>query len=148
MTQHQIKRLKLFSEMVEEKEASKLIPEVTDVLNNMFRSVEYIKQEAFVEKLSKSVITTITDTRVQIAFYSIFIVIMIQIEMFFFSYIMLKFVQKQKLAIMFIILVKQIRLFKFSIPTFILILLLSSFVISIVNNHFKLIQVEYLFQVI
>lgn len=148
MTQHQIKRLKLFSEMVEEKEASKLIPEVTDVLNNMFRSVEYIKQEAFVEKLSKSVITTITDTRVQIAFYSIFIVIIIHIEMFFFSYIMLKFVQKQKLAIMFIILVKQIRLFKFSIPTFILILLLSSFVISIVNNHFKLIQVEYLFQVI
>lgn len=123
MTKRQNKRLKQFAETTEDNEASKLIPEVTDILNNMFRAVEYRKQERLIETLSKSVFTTITDPRVQMAFFSSIILI-----------------------IMFTILFRQIRLFKFSIPTFLLILLVSSFIVSIVNNHFKLIQKKQIFK--
>jgi hypothetical protein len=75
MTKRQNKRLKQFAETTEDNEASKLIPEVTDILNNMFRAVEYRKQERLIETLSKSVFTTITDPRVQMAFFSSIIVI-------------------------------------------------------------------------
>ena len=75
MTKRQTKRLKQFAEATEEQEASKLIPEVTDILSNMFRAVEYKKQEGFIEAISKSVVATITDPRVQMAFFSFMIVI-------------------------------------------------------------------------
>ncbi len=121
LTIHQMKKLKQFSISSNESNAIILIQDITDILNNMFNHVEHFKPEEFVENLSKTIISIALDPRVQIALFLLVTV---------FSAIS--------------ILINQIRMHRFSLKFLVVVLLVLTFIVSVVNNHFLIIQVGHL----
>lgn len=117
LTMHQINKLKQFANSLNNTEASMSIQEATDILNNMYSHVEYFKPDEFAESISKIIISIAVDPRVQIALFLIIIVMT-----------------------MFTILINQIRKHKFSIRSLIITLLVLFFIVSVVNNHFLIMQ--------
>ncbi len=71
MTQHQINRLRLFSDAINDSDAGVLIQETTDILNNMFRFVKYEKPEEYLESFSKSFVSVLLDSRIQITLFAL-----------------------------------------------------------------------------
>ena len=71
LTQHQIKRLRSFSNAVDDSNAGMLIQDTTDILNNMFRFVKYEKPEVYLESISKLVISILLDSRIQITIFAL-----------------------------------------------------------------------------
>lgn len=123
LTAHQIDKLKEFSKSLNDRGASSVIQEATDILNNMFSHVEHFKVEAYAEQLSKVVISVALDARVQIALVLMIIVI-----------------------IMASILFNQIRKNKFTVKSLVLMMIMLVFIISVVNNHFLIIQKNQIFK--
>ena len=71
LTKHQVSKLKKFSETTNNSEASLLIQESTDILKNMFTHVNNFDPEAYFENISRSIINTVMDSRLQIAIFSL-----------------------------------------------------------------------------
>lgn len=115
---HELKKLEQFAASTNNSEASAVIQDTTEILNNMFRHVEYFKPEEFAESISKAVISIALDPRVQIALFLIIVVIT-----------------------MVSLLANQIQRHGFSVKSLIASLLMLVFIISVVNNHFLIIQV-------
>ena len=64
----------MFIQAKEEKVASTMIPYVAEILSNMFREIEYNNQDRMIESVSQSLISTIGNPFVQMAF-SLFIIV-------------------------------------------------------------------------
>lgn len=119
-TMYEITKLKQFANSLDNSEASKSIQEATDILKNMFTHVQYFKPDEFTEMVTKVVISVAQDPRVQISLVLIIIV-----------------------TSMATVLCNQIRRHKFSVKSLVIALFILSFIISVVNNHFLIIQVDY-----
>lgn len=119
-TMYEINKLKQFANSLDNSEASKSIQEATDILKNMFTHVQYFKPDEFTEMVTKIVISVAQDPRVQIGLVLIIIV-----------------------TSMTTVLCNQIRRHKFSVKSLVIALFILSFIISVVNNHFLIIQVDY-----
>ena len=72
LTKHQTKKLRKFSQSLNESEAGDLIQETTDILNNMFKTVQPSNQTSnrkYFEKFSKHFVSILMDSKIQITFF-------------------------------------------------------------------------------
>lgn len=119
-TMYEINKLREFANSLDNSQASKSIQETTDILKNMFTHVQYFKPDEFTEMITKVVVSVAQDPRVQMGLALIIIV-----------------------SSMATVLCNQIRRHKFSVKSLVITLFILSFIISVVNNHFLIIQVHY-----
>lgn len=117
LSMHDINKLKQFANSLNNTEASTSIVDATDILRNMFSHVQYFQPEKLTESISKVVISVALDPRVQIALFLVIIVTTI-------GSVLLNQLCKNKL----------------SIKSLIVSLLMLMFIISVINNHFLIIQ--------
>ena len=114
LTQYQINELVQFANSHDIAKASHIIQDVTDILNNMLSHADYNEQENFSERLNKRVVSFLINPQIQITIC---------------------------LTILLVWLLRHLCTNRLSVSSLIVSLLVSLFVISVVNNHYLLIEV-------